>query len=121
GQYHPMRRPIVLTILVALLALAGGLMIGAMRDESATVDETGFFSGGYTDWKGYRYRMVPEHPPLAQMLVAIPLLFQDLRMSREASALLEGRLSYPWTRPWSSPPGLQSIGEFATPGCQGQV
>ena len=46
-----MRRPIVLTILVVLLVLAAGLMTGAMRDESATVDETGYLGAGYSFFK----------------------------------------------------------------------
>src|ERR1043166_6887851 len=86
-----MRKPVVLTILVAILALAGGLMIGAMRDESSTVDETGFLGAGYSYWKGYRYYFDPEHPPLGQLLPAFPLLFMDLKLPPQGEELMSGR------------------------------
>ncbi len=94
-------KPIQLATL--LLAVMAALMFGAARQDSATVDETTFLSAGYTYWKGHRFMMVPEHPPLSQMLPAIPLLFQDLKFSPNAQALLDGRAGYPWTRPWAGP------------------
>ena len=90
-------------IAVALLITMFGFMRGPAWQDSATVDETTFLSAGYADWNGYRYLMVPEHPPLAQMLPAVPLLFMDLKISPNAQALLDGRAGYPWTRPWMGP------------------
>ena len=92
-------------IQLAALLLAGMavVMFGAARQDSATVDETTFLSAGYTYWNGHRFMMVPEHPPLSQMLPAIPLLFMDLKLSPNAQALLDGRAGYPWTRPWAGP------------------
>jgi hypothetical protein len=88
---------------VLLLAMAA-LMWGPARQDSATVDETTFLSAGYTYWTGHRYYMVAEHPPLSQMLPALPLLFMDLKYSPNAKALIEGRAGYPWTVPWFGPP-----------------
>lgn len=90
-------------LLPVLLVAMFLLMIGPARQDSATVDETTFLSAGYTYWKGYRFTMVPEHPPLSQMLPAVPLLFMDLKYSPNARALLEGRVGYSWTRPWAGP------------------
>lgn len=89
--------------LALLLAAMVGLMLGPARQDSATVDETTFLAAGYTYWTGHRFLFVPEHPPLSQMLLALPLLPMDLRYSPSARALLEGRAGYPWTRPWLGP------------------
>lgn len=99
-----MRKPMVLTILVLVLALAAGLMIGAMRDESATVDETGFLGAGYSYWKGQRYFFDPEHPPLAQLLPAFPLLFMDLKLPPQGVELMNGRATAPAAAPWNGLP-----------------
>jgi hypothetical protein len=79
------------------------LMIGPARQDSATVDETTVLAAGYTYFKGYRYKIQPEHPPLSQVLPAAPLLTMDLKFSDQAQALLDGRVGYPWTRPWYGP------------------
>lgn len=78
-------------------------MIGPARQDSATVDETTVLSAGYTYFKGYRYKIQPEHPPLSQMLPAVPLLTMELKYSEQAQGLLDGRIGYPWTRPWLGP------------------
>ncbi len=90
-------------IAVALLAIMAVLMLVAARNDSATVDETTFLSTGYTYLTGHRYHFSPEHPPLSQMLPALPLLFMDINYSDNARALLDGRAGYPWTRPWFGP------------------
>jgi hypothetical protein len=90
-------------IAVALLAVMAALMLAVARNDSATVDETTFLSAGYTYLTGHRYHFEPEHPPLSQMLPAIPLLFVDIKYSDNARALLEDRAGYPWTRPWFGP------------------
>ena len=90
-------------IAVALLAIMAALMLPAARNDSATVDETTFLSTGYTYLRGHRYHFSPEHPPVSQMLPALPLLFMDINYSDNARALLEGRAGYPWTRPWFGP------------------
>ncbi len=78
---------------LGLLSLvAAALMIGVMRQESATVDETGVLGGGYSYWRGHRYRLKPDSPPLAQLLAAAPLTMLDVKLSPLADAVLNGRL-----------------------------
>lgn len=100
-----------------LLFVMGALMIGAMRQDSATVDETTLLASGYTYWTGHRYYFVPEHPPLSQLLPSVPLLFLDVKLSDMAKSLLDSRVSYPWTRPWNGPP--LSLQPFIPEGCGG--
>src|SRR5215831_598161 len=41
---------------------------------SATSDEAVHLSAGYSYWKTHDFRMNPEHPPLAKLIAAAPLL-----------------------------------------------
>ena len=50
-----------------LLAVMAALMIGASRQDSATVDETTHLAAGYSYWLGYRYQSEP-HCDLADQL-----------------------------------------------------
>jgi 4-amino-4-deoxy-L-arabinose transferase-like glycosyltransferase len=75
-----------------LFVIAGGLMAGAMRQESATVDETGVLGGGYSYWLGHRYWFKPDSPPLAQLLAALPLTTLDVKLTPLADAVVNGRL-----------------------------
>lgn len=100
-----MRRPIVLTILVVLLVLAAGLMTGAMRDESATVDETGYLGAGYSFFKTGSYRLTEGHPILSQIIASFPMLFFDVHESPTATALMQGKAMVPYTPRWSGPIG----------------
>jgi hypothetical protein len=101
-----------------LLAVMGVLMIGASRQDSATVDETTHLAAGYSYWTGYRYRMAANHPALSQMLEATPLLAMDVNMPDIADAILKGQIGFPWMVPWGGPP--QSIQPMLPAGCQGK-
>ena len=70
----------IMGVAAVLLMIMGGLMIASMQQESATVDETSLLASGYTYWTGHRFYFVPEHPPLSQMLPAIPLLAMDIKL-----------------------------------------
>jgi hypothetical protein len=85
---------------LALLSfVATALMIGAMRQESATVDETGVLGGGYSYWLGHRYRLKPDSPPLSQLIAAAPLSLLDVKLSPFADTVVSGRLlAEPGTR-----------------------
>src|ERR1043166_6100654 len=75
-----MRKLPVIWLALGLLAAMAALMIGPARQDSATVDETGHLSFGYIAWKGWPTRMgADEHPPLGQMLEALPLTFRDVK------------------------------------------
>ena len=95
-----MRKATVIILLALILLLAAGLMIGAMRDESATVDETCFLGAGYSYWQGYRYYFDPEHPPLGQLLPAWPLTLMNLKLPPRGSEIMSrqavSRTAVPW-------------------------
>jgi len=49
------------------------------RQESLTWDEPSFISAGYAYWTWNAFEVNPSHPPLMQMLEALPLLPMDIR------------------------------------------
>src|SRR5438874_2268353 len=49
-------------------------MLLALPKLSATSDEVAHLPAGYTYWKTHDLRLNPEHPPLAKLLAALPLL-----------------------------------------------
>ncbi len=65
-------------IVVAVLILAGVLMINSSFQESATMDELAHVPAGYAYLRFQDNRLNPEHPPLLKSLSAIPLLFLRL-------------------------------------------
>src|SRR5437016_5552805 len=105
-------------IALALLVVMGVLMIGPAWQDSATVDEATHLAAGYSYWKGYRYRMVPNHPPLSQMIEAAPLLLMNVKISDAALAILRGQLGYPWMMRWYGE--LTSIQYLLPAGCEGR-
>jgi hypothetical protein len=60
---------------IALLLAMGVAMVLSVRDDSQTYDEGFHITAGYSYWKTGDYRLNVEHPPLAKMLAALPLLF----------------------------------------------
>src|SRR5262252_4007508 len=62
---------------IAAAGLIGIFCIQAMLTVSrlsATSDEPIHIAAGYSYWKTADFRMNPEHPPLAKLLAAVPLL-----------------------------------------------
>ena len=69
--------------LVLLIALLSALAAGyAARDESLTWDEPIFIVAGLSYWQTGDHRLNREAPPLAQQLLALPLLGLDLPRPR---------------------------------------
>ena len=66
-------------IVVALLTLFVVLLVGSVRQESQTFDEADHLYSGTQYWKHGDFGRNPEHPPLAKMLVAIPVLSMGLK------------------------------------------
>ena len=99
-----MRKQTVIVLLTLILLLAAGLMIGAMRDESATVDETCFLGAGYSYWQGHRCYLDPEHPPLGQLLPALPLTFMELKLPPQGAEIMSGRAVSRTAVPWNGMP-----------------
>ena len=71
----------ILTALLALvlLALMAVLAGGAVLGESVTVDEVSHIGAGVSYLERLDLRMNPEHPPLAKVLAAIPLVIRGVR------------------------------------------
>ena len=59
---------------VALLVLAAVLTFSSARSDSITYDETSHLTAGYAALKFGDFRLAPDHPPLAKMWAALPLL-----------------------------------------------
>jgi hypothetical protein len=88
---------------VLLLAMTG-LMLGPMREETATVDETTFMGGGYAYLKGGTAKMSEENPILSSVIMALPMLAFDVHLSDQARAIMEMKAVSPVGWPWSGPP-----------------
>jgi hypothetical protein len=66
-------------IAAALLALLAVLLFTSVRQESQTFDESTHLYAGFEYWKHADYGVNPEHPPLAKMVAALPLLSMGLK------------------------------------------
>ncbi len=64
-----------LPVLLLTLAFAG-LITPPLLDDSCTSDESVHLAAGYTYLALHDFRLMPEHPPLAKTLAALPLLFE---------------------------------------------
>lgn len=89
--------------LAVLLAGMAALMIGPMREETATVDETTFMGGGYAYFKTGSAKMGEANPLLSQIIAGFPMLFCQVNVSPEAQALMEMRALSPVAYRWQGP------------------
>jgi Flp pilus assembly protein TadD len=96
-----MKRHAANLVTIALLALMVGLMATPIAEESATMDESLHLVAGYSYWHGYDFTLEPEHPPLAKLISAAPLLFMDVKVSLRAQELLDRQVGAAVTRRWS--------------------
>ncbi len=62
----------------ALLLLSAALALGPLVSDSTTFDETSKLTAGYSHLVTGDFRLAPEHPPLARIWAAFPLLWMDL-------------------------------------------
>ena len=82
-----------------LLVLFVGLSLGAAQQKSPTADENFHLVAGYSYLKWGDYRINPEHPPLAKLWAALPLLAVDVNdapLSREARDRVQENGKYGW-------------------------
>jgi Dolichyl-phosphate-mannose-protein mannosyltransferase/Tetratricopeptide repeat len=66
-------------IVVVLLVLFVVLLVGSVRQESQMFDESAHIFAGTQYWKHGDFGRNPEHPPLAKLLAAIPVLSMDIK------------------------------------------
>ncbi|MFL6333991.1 MAG: ArnT family glycosyltransferase [Pyrinomonadaceae bacterium] len=74
----------------ALLALMGAQMLSVVRQKSITVDEWVLIPAGFYHLTEGDYRPVNEHPPVAKVLGAVPLV----ALGAEAPSIEEGPHDY---------------------------
>src|SRR5438067_12105077 len=67
-------------IAIALVVAFWLQMFMALPKLSATSDEIVHLPAGYTYWLTRDFRMNPEHPPLAKLIAALPLVFLKPRV-----------------------------------------
>src|SRR5262245_17141057 len=65
--------------LPVLLATYFALALGASRTKSPTFDELPHITAGYTYWTFNDYRLDPDNGNWAQRIIALPLLWSNLR------------------------------------------
>ena len=69
-------------LIVLFLGLFTAVALGTIRNQSPTFDEPLHLLAGYSYLKWGDYRVNPEHPPLAKILGALPLLALDVKDPR---------------------------------------
>lgn len=75
----------------AVLLLAACLQIAGLRGDSATVDEVAHLAAGVVHLRAGDLRLVPDHPPLAHALAALPVLFMNPALpDLDSAAFAEG-------------------------------
>jgi len=83
-QSSPTPSPVWLTaprqwlLIGVLLTLGTGLALTSLETDSVTFDETFHLGSGYSFWKTGDYRLTPDHPPLARLWAALPLLARNV-------------------------------------------
>jgi hypothetical protein len=76
---EPLRFRYAPALACLLLALMGFLAGGAVLRESVTFDEVAHIGAGVSYWQKLDLRFNEEHPPLAKVIAAIPLILRGTR------------------------------------------
>src|SRR5215212_3540595 len=100
--------------IVAAAALAAfiALALGDLLTSSPTSDETAHLVAGYSYLVTHDYRLNPEHPPLAKMFAAVPLLGMNLWPARFTEAA-DGTRAFEYFREaWAMAIGFPSMFEW---------
>lgn len=63
-----------------VLTTMAALQITSVLQESQTYDEAVYIAAGYSYWRTGDFRLNSEHPPLAKLVVALPLLAMNLEL-----------------------------------------
>lgn len=82
-----------LLVTILLLAMAIILVFSA-KEDSLTVDEGVYISSGYTHYKIHNHKLNIEHPPLAKLIVGLPLLFLNPMITNQAKLLISENNQY---------------------------
>jgi 4-amino-4-deoxy-L-arabinose transferase-like glycosyltransferase len=75
--------------LIAVLAVSGTAIVGAMRSNSTTFDEIVFIAAGARGYETGQFDLAPDHPPLMQYVYGLPVAIAGLRLPDESGVALE--------------------------------
>ena len=64
-------------LICVLMCLMATRQIYAIFQESETIDEGVHLVSGYSYWKTHDFRLTPSHPPFAELISALPLIFMQ--------------------------------------------
>jgi hypothetical protein len=78
-------------VLALLCAAHAGLALLSLAHTASTYDEPAHLAAGYAYWLGGNRDLNPEHPPLAKLLAAAPLLARPVRFDLQDPAYRERR------------------------------
>lgn len=82
---------------VLLLGIFALQAITSMAQKSSTWDESAHLPAGWTYLATGDYRMNPEHPPLAKMIAALPLMFMKINGALDTQEWRDGKeWDYGW-------------------------
>ncbi len=98
NQSHPHRNPqsiLASTLAILLLALMGWLSGGAALRETVTFDELAHIGAGLSYLQKLDMRMNEEHPPLAKMLAAAPLVLRGTRADYSSASWTLSKKFFP--------------------------
>jgi hypothetical protein len=82
---------------ILLLGAFAAQAVTSMAQKSVTCDESAHLPAGYSYLARGDYRLNPEHPPLAKMIAAAPLLFMKINGAYDGEFWKEGM---PWQYGW---------------------
>lgn len=107
-QPEPSRAAAAIVAAAALVVFVA-LALGDLFTASPTSDETAHLAAGYSYLVTHDYRLNPEHPPLAKMVAALPLLGMHAWPARFAEPA-DGTRSYEYFREaWDMSIGYPSM------------
>jgi hypothetical protein len=93
-----MNRAAAFSVAIGALVIFAALSVWSAVENAPTNDETTHLTSGYVALRQLDFRSNPEHPPLAKMFAAVPLLFMDVWPDDRAA---EGRrAAAEWKRSW---------------------
>ncbi len=98
GQSSPARESrgiLASTLAILLLALMGWLSGGAALRETVTFDELAHIGAGLSYLQKLDMRMNNEHPPLAKMLAAVPLVLRGTRADYSNASWTQSKKFFP--------------------------
>jgi len=93
-------RRVHLVVVLCLLAICAILAISSLAGDSVTFDETSHLTAGLSYLKHHDYRFAPDHPPLAKLWCAWPLLLVDHNWPGPETPGWVGGLMYVFGREW---------------------